>query len=451
MKITRAFRPLNAFFYCFLQEEQFDVAIIDGGVLGLATALNLAKKWNVKRIVVLESEQIDKPLEIAPFHLVHHHRYLSQLGQLAVPMWRELEKEGNIPHGSLLNTLNSFLYIGQAASTMAEICRNLSIAHCSQLSSTQITNEYPFITVNHPGVRLSESGFVNGTLLLQTLRALVAQTPNILVREKETFLNLQRQPNGFPVHIETSRGSLNASKVIFLPGAHTKNTMATLGIHLNINVYELPSAYYFPLLPTSSTNMTLPTWRYVSDDDDHYAGYPLDQKSGYVRIEPRISRATMQPLNSSNDRTNKPNQQIMSRLLTWVGQHLAGTVDSAHPILPMDTVLDSMLIDQGFVLDYVPGFGQQLVLGTDGWSSIQYMPMFAEILARLVANNGSSAVPADYASLLPEFSIHIKGRIVLPDPNPEVTRPPNGSAHKIDGAIFAFLVLLTHLFFILHS
>ena len=425
------------------------MAIVDGGVLGLATALNLARKWNVKRIVVLESVSIDKSVEIAPFHSVHDKHYLSRLGQLVTPMWRELEKEGNIPYGSLLNMLNGFLYISETTSAMVQFCRNLSISNCSQLSLTQMASEYPFITVSQPGVHLRESGFVNVTLLLDVLRALVAKTPTILVREKETFLSLKRQSNGSPIHIETSRGSLNANKVIFLPGAHTKTMMAALGIKLNISTYELPSAFYFPLLPTSSANTVLPTWRYAPSNNDHYAGYPLDQKSGYMRIEPRVSTATMQPLNSSNDRTNKPNQQIINRMLTWVGQHLAQTVNSTNPVLPTDTVLDSMLIDQGFILDYVPDFGQQLVLGTDSWSSLQFMPVFSEILARLVVTNDSSTLPTDYASLLPEFSIHLRGRIVLPDP--EVTQPPKAGAHRIDGTIFAFSVLSAHLYFVFHS
>jgi glycine/D-amino acid oxidase-like deaminating enzyme len=363
-------------------------------------------------------------------------------------MWRELETVANMSSGSLLNTLNGFLFMGQSAFNMAEFCRNLSIANCILLSPTEVISNHPFISVDQSGLHLRESGYINMTLLLTVLRTLVAQTANILVRDKETFLSMKHTPGGSRVHIETSRGSLNATKVIFLPGAYTKTMMKTLGLNLNISLYELPSAVLFQRSSNSSSNLTIPTWQFASNDDNHYAGYPLDQ-SGYVRIEPRISTATMQTLSSPYNRTNKPDKQILSRMLTWVGQHLAQTVDLTNAIIPVDTTLDSMLSDKGFILDYMPGFEQKVVLGTDSWSSIQYVPLFADILARLVVANESTPWPSDYASVLPEFSINIKGRIILQDP--EVTPPPNGSTNGKDGNTLIHFSVLMISFFVFYS
>ncbi|CAF1498040.1 unnamed protein product, partial [Didymodactylos carnosus] len=305
-------------------EEEFDVAIIGSGPLGLATALNLATKWKVGRIVVLERQDDVEPLEIAPFYQVSNKYHLSRLGQLVLPMWRELEKQGNLSTGSLLTTSSGFLYVGPSASSMAEFCRNLSITTCTLLSPTQVANEHPFMTVNQSAVHMSESGYVNVTLLLTTLRALVAKTPNILVRDKETFLNLSRTDNQSRVHIETTRGSINATKVILLPGAYAKTTMDTLGLHLNISLYELPTAVYFRRLPVSNSNLTVLTWLFASADNDQFTGYPPEQ-SDYLRIEPRINTARMRTLDSPHNRTNKPDQQILDRTRRWASQHLAQT------------------------------------------------------------------------------------------------------------------------------
>ncbi|CAF1131075.1 unnamed protein product [Rotaria sordida] len=201
-------------------------------------------------------------------------------------------------------------------------------------------------------------------------------------------IRAQQIPDQSRMHITTDRGSLTAEKIIFLPGAFTKTMMSTLGLNLSINLYELPSAVHF-YRSQSSSNLTVSTWSFTSTNSDHYAGFPQDQ-SNYLRIEPRINPTTMQTINSPLDLTNKPDQQILDRMLTWIGQHLSQTVDLTNPIMPTDTMLDSMLSDKGFILDYIPGFEQKLVLGTDSWSSIQYMPAFAEILARLVLTNGSS-------------------------------------------------------------
>ncbi|CAF3456392.1 unnamed protein product [Rotaria sp. Silwood1] len=339
----------------FYQEEDFDVAIIDGGALGLATALNLAKKAKDKRIVILQREDDVKPLELAPFHLVNE----------------------------------------------------------------------------------SQSGFINVTLLNTVLRILVAKTPNILIRDKETFLSVQQISDQSRMHITTDRGSLTADKIIFLPGAFTKTMMNTLGLNLSINLYELPSAIHFRRLQSSS-NLTVSTWSFVSANGDYYAGFPQDQ-SNYLRIEPRINPTTMLTINSPLNRTNKPDQQIIDRMLTWVGQHLSQTIDLTNPIMPTDTTLDSMLSDRGFILDYVPGFEQKLVLGTDSWSSIQYIPAFAEILARLILTNGSSTWSDDYGSIIQDFSVNINGRIIQPEPTPQ----PNGVANTKNNTALIFSVLLS--------
>jgi hypothetical protein len=406
--------------------------------------LNLARKWNIQRIVVLERENDIKPLEVAPFHQVSDKYYLSKLGQLVLPMWRELEREGNMPVGSLLNTLSGFVYVGEAASSMVDLCRNLSIANCSLLSPTQLVNEHPFISVNHSASYLSESGFINVTQLLSTLRALVAKTDNILVRDKETFLNLKHIPGESTVHIETSRGSLNASKVIFLPGAYTKTMMSTLKLNLSINLYELPSSIDFRRLSSSSPNLTIPTWLFSPIDGDQYAGYTPNQLN-YVRIEPRINTANMQILNSPYNQTKKPDQIILDKTLAWATQHLANSIDLTDPIISTDTVIDSMLSDKGFILDYIPGFEQKLVLGTEAWSSIQYVPVFAEILGQLVTANEPSEISVDYAVLLSELSVNIKGRIL---PDPDVINPPNGAITGKESTVLYCLLLLFNLFVI---
>ncbi|CAF5016111.1 unnamed protein product [Rotaria sp. Silwood1] len=339
----------------FYQEEDFDVAIIDGGALGLATALNLAKKAKDKRIVVLRREDDVKPLELASFHLVNE----------------------------------------------------------------------------------NQSGFINVTLLNTVLRILVAKTPNILIRDKETFLSVQQISDQSRMHITTDRGSLTADKIIFLPGAFTKTMMNTLGLNLSINLYELPSAIHFRRLQSSS-NLTVSTWSFVSANGDYYAGFPQDQ-SNYLRVEPRINPTTMLTINSPLNRTNKPDQQIIDRMLTWVGQHLSQTIDLTNPIMSTDTTLDSMLSDRGFILDYIPSFEQKLVLGTDSWSSIQYIPAFAEILARLILTNGSSTWSDDYGSIIQDFSVNINGRIIQPEPTPQ----PNGVANTKNNTALIFSVLLS--------
>ncbi|CAF5002837.1 unnamed protein product [Rotaria sp. Silwood1] len=300
-----------------------------------------------------------------------------------------------------------------------------------------MTSGHSFITVNQPGLHLSQSGFINVTLLNTVLRILVAKTPNILIRDKETFLSVQQISDQSRMHITTDRGSLTADKIIFLPGAFTKTMMNTLGLNLSINLYELPSAIHFRRLQSSS-NLTVSTWSFVSANGDYYAGFPQDQ-SNYLRIEPRINPTTMLTINSPLNRTNKPDQQIIDRMLTWVGQHLSQTIDLTNPIMPTDTTLDSMLSDRGFILDYIPSFEQKLVLGTDSWSSIQYIPAFAEILARLILTNGSSTWSDDYGSIIQDFSVNINGRIIQPEPTPQ----PNGVANTKNNTALIFSVLLS--------
>ncbi|CAF3702314.1 unnamed protein product [Rotaria socialis] len=86
-----------------LQEEVFDLAIIGGGPLGLATALAMSQKQPTWRIAIIERFQLGNTQgssgssDIRQFQQAYVEWYMSDLGRLAVPMWQDLERRASLP------------------------------------------------------------------------------------------------------------------------------------------------------------------------------------------------------------------------------------------------------------------------------------------------------------------------------------------------------------------
>lgn len=405
-----------------LQEEAFDVAIIGGGPLGLATALEMARKQPSWRIAVIERFQLGNTqgssgsTDIRQFQQAYDEWYLSDLGRLAVPMWEDLERRANLANGSLFDRTNGFLYIDSVAKTNSvnNNCQNLSLS-CVLLNPTELKYNYSFISASsdQQAVLMSNSGYINVTLLLTVLQQLLSEISNVVIRENEAYLT-HDSPDGDVVHLITDRGSLNASQVVFLPGPYAKNVSALLGFDLNMKLWELPT-FYARQLPSASSNT--PIWY-----DDSFAGYSPEPSSsshaGYIRIEPHFLINPDKALTWPDQRTNKPDPQLLEVTRSWLRIHMAQMVNPGDIVSGPNTCLASVLPDGGYLLDYVPvgNTRKRMVMGAGGWA-MKYVLVFADILTDLVLGKTTHT---PYEQYLDQFSFNRSGRII---PEPTTTTP----------------------------
>lgn len=390
------------------------MAIFGAGPLGLATALKITEKQTSWRIAVIDSFTIGNTngssgsAEVRQFQQANEEWYLSDLGRIAIPLWADLERRANLTNGSLLNTQNGYLYINSYAGTnrIYNNCRNLSLP-CVLLNPTELKYNYSFIDASsdQQGVFMPSSGLINVTLLIEVLKTLLKAKPNVIIRENEVYLAHDATDKDV-ISIYTSRGSLRATKVVFVPGPYAKNVSALLGLNLNMSLWELPTFYARRLLNTPEIT---PAWF-----ADSFAGYAPESNSSlysdYVRIEPHFLTDSHRAFSWPNQRTNQPDPLLLNATHLWLKTHMSGFVDSNDILAAPKTCLASVLPDGGYLLDYVPGDynRQRLIMAAGGWA-MKYIPVFADILTDFVLDETATS---PYASYLDQFSFNRPGRLI---------------------------------------
>lgn len=332
---------------------------------------------------------------------------------------------------SLLNTSGGFLYFGNGQSSpnttegnLNEIdknCIELKM-NCEILNSTQLRERFHFFTpqmVTDRGIFHPDSGYINVTLLLATLRHVIdTNYPNIFLRENEQFLDLDQSvpdvPNGL-VRLRTSRGSLQAKRIVFVPGPYAKNVSDTLGFNLNMTMWELPTLYFHLNSPTYQA----PTWLYSGGDDQSvFNGYPIEASdhTGFMKISPEFIEFMNDPLIYPKDRrgpkthfdffTDKTSGWI-ARYATYVDSHLVWYDNTT-------TCLATFVPDNGFIIDRVPpyvNYNSKIVMYAAGWG-MKFAPVWAEIITSLVLGTENTS---PYAGYLPNFRFNVEGRVVAPE------------------------------------
>ncbi|CAF2140727.1 unnamed protein product [Rotaria magnacalcarata] len=406
-----------------IQEEYFDVAIVGGGPIGLATAINLAKRNGTLKIVVIEQNELGNSegssgsSDTRQFRQMYSERYLAELAIKATEFWKQLEVDANLKNGTLLNTDDGYLFFGDpgtGGTTEGDInnieimCRALSMG-CEFLNSSDLDHRYPFFSrkPTYKGIFHPKSGYINVTALLHALKDLAVQK-NITIRTNEAFLELDPTVSEKENHVRlfTNRGSLNASKVVFATGPFSREVSESLGFILNMTIWELPTLYF----PLKSTNETIPTWFvFGGDKQSLYYGFSLksSDRPGYVKISPDFIQDFSKPLLYPKDRKNTTDPWLIQKTIDWVANNIP-SVDHFSYQIGNFTCLATFLSDDGFIISYLPKeirYHDKLIMYAGGWG-MKFVPLWADIISDLVSNPESTK----YAPYLPELSFNVSHR-----------------------------------------
>jgi glycine/D-amino acid oxidase-like deaminating enzyme len=424
-----------------IQEESFDVAIIGGGPVGLLTAIQLARENTSMNIVIVEQFTIGNSYgsshdNVRQFRQPHSEEYLAKLATISFGKWRELENGFNLPVNSLLNTTNGFLYFGNGQTSPDTVEGNLNKIdqncielkmNCEILNGTQLRDRFRFFSTSaivDRGIFHRDSGYIDTARLLSVLRTTIeTQYKNILIRENESFLDLDQtvldRPNDY-VRLRTNRGSLQAKRVVFVPGPYAKNISNTLGFDLNITMWELPTLYFRLNSPTYEA----PTWFYSGENKQSlFNGYPIEatDRPGFMKISPEFIEFPNDVLIYPKDRQGSKIdfEYFIQQTSEWIARYATYVDPNVYEYDNTSTCLATFVPDNGFIIDRLPSnikYNSKIVMYAAGWG-MKFAPVFAEILTDFVLGTESTS---PYAEYLPNFSLNIPGRII----NPQTTIPP---------------------------
>jgi glycine/D-amino acid oxidase-like deaminating enzyme len=431
-------------------ETGFDVIIIGGGPIGLATAVFLSWKQPNLRIAIVEKEVIINSdaatlgtFDQRQFRQLHDEEYLSELTNMSFPLWRRLEELANMSIESILNTKDGYLYFGDFNTNQSTIegnfisikrtCENLRM-NCEYLNNTQLQTRYPMFTFSpqHQGIFHNQSGYINVTMLITALLRIIAQNPNIVIRQQEEFLSLKLVDA--QTQIITNRGVLHASrKVLFVPGPYVKNVSHLLNFNLNATLWELP-IYYFRRLPTTAR---FPTWFTMGDNDlqSLFSGFSIDSASDYIVIIPNFIQNMSNPLIYPSQRTNIVDPFFTKKVVEWVSHNMGMMVNVSDYYINNRTCLATFLPDNGFLLDYAPQTNKRVLIQAAGWG-MKFVPIWGDILSDMILFEINSS--SNYFKYMNYFSLSRPNRLIE-----ELIKPNKG--YKFTSSLlllFGLLILL---------
>ncbi|CAF0790255.1 unnamed protein product [Adineta steineri] len=433
-----------------IQKETYDVVIIGGGPIGLATAVRLSLKQPTLSIAIVEqgyllnSDGSSGTFDQRQFRQMYNEIYLAELANLSVPLWHEIEQLANLSRGAILNTDEGYLFYGDFNSpetvegdlpSIQRTCELLQMG-CIYLNSTQLQARFPFFKFapHYQGLLHSQSGYINVTTLINALLRIIEQNPKITIRQNEQFLSIDKINY---TDIVTSRGSIHVKKkILFVPGPFAKNIADLLDFNLNVTLWEMPYVN-FRLRPNATQ---IPTW-FAWGGNDYYSlfsGFPIDPTSEYISIVASFIQNLSEPLLYPSQRTNVANPFIIKKIIDFVAQNLS-QVDSKDYFVKNRTCLATFLPDNGFLLDYVPNTNRRVLMQAAGWG-MKFVPVWADILSDMILLESNDASP--YAKYLPYFSLSRPYRLITNANQGSVT---SSSESNTNYSVLYYLTLLIFL------
>jgi glycine/D-amino acid oxidase-like deaminating enzyme len=369
--------------------ENYDVIVIGGGAIGLATAYHLGKRK--ARTLVLEQftfvNQLGSSAGVSrQFRIPYPDQYMVQMALDAQPYWDELQKETDAP---LLDKVGT-LWFGdpEVHSTEGNIAeaekalKALGVPY-STLTAKEIEDQYHFRNLpdNYTGLFQPDGASINFKATIETLLNLCKNEETVQLEDNSPVLQIISKGKLFEVI--TPKGIYTAEKLAIIPGPYINSVINLLDFKIEATYWNMASAYF----KKTDTNIQYPTWfvfqNPIEQNGNQFYGFPsVDwDHPEYIRVAPDF---VIEPLEEPNDRTFIPNPQELSYTSGWIKEHMTGL--NTEPeytstcLISLSTIPNKeLLID--FAPSYVPNHKNIVVYAT-GWAA-KFTPFLGKIMSDL--------------------------------------------------------------------
>ena len=369
--------------------ENYDVIVIGGGAIGLATAYHLGKR-DAKTLVLEQFTFLNQSGSSAgvsrQFRIPYPDEYMVTMALEAIPYWDELQKETEV---QLLDKVGT-LWFGdpEVRSTEGNIAdaekslKALGVPY-STLTSKEIEEQYHFRNLpdNYTGLFQPDGASINFKATIETLLHLCQKEETVQLEENSPVLQIKSKGKLF--EITTPNGISIAKKLAIIPGPYINSVINLLDFKIEATYWNMASAYFRKTDP----HIQYPTWfvfqNRIEQNGNQFYGFPCVDwdHPEYIRVAPDF---VITPLEEPNDRTFIPNPQELDYTSDWIKDHMTGL--NTEPeytstcLIALSTIQDKeLLID--FAPPYVPNHKNIVVYAT-GWAA-KFTPFLGKIMSDL--------------------------------------------------------------------
>jgi len=376
-------------------KSKYDVVVIGGGSIGLATANELGKR-KASTLVLEKYSFLNQDGSSAgysrQFRIPYPEEYMVKMAVEAKPYWEALEAETG---ERLLDRVGTLWFgdptVHSTEGNIGEAEKSLKSqgVKYTTLTAADVEKQYHFknLPSTYTGLFQPDGASIDLARTLKTLLSLNEKHESVTLQENSPVTDIQYKDKVF--YISTPDGKFEAEKLVLTPGPYINDVLNLLGFDINVTYWEMSSAYFKKLKP----EIQYPTWfvfqNQIGDNGNQFYGFPgvTWDYPGYIRVAPDF---VVKPLTDPNQRTGKPNPQELEYTAEWVNNHMEGL--SFKPeytstcLIALSNINNKELV-LDFAPDYVEGHKNIVIYGT-GWAA-KFIPLLGKIMSQLTLDGST--------------------------------------------------------------
>lgn len=414
--------------------SEYDIVIIGGGIVGLASAYYATARG--LRTLIVDQYGIRNDVNSSKgvermFRLMQDNESEARLAETSLALWMELQ----LATGAPLLAMDDLIFFGHKDAPMT------TEGNVSQVKKTMDRMAMPYEYLNSPdaihkrfplfnrealpndyvGLVQASSASINVQAAASALFSAAMKTGRLSVLEKYAVTGLEynstpQKKQGYVIDAQSDQETLcvRAQHLILSPGVWADSVLNPLGLHQTKDwkIWQMNYAYW----PIKNNDVKIPIWFEFGnlDASDHgtFYGFPP------LNFDPSMKNRIKMSADYSYDLFDNPSQihnEVNQRLITELSDHLStmldpGAIDLAH-MENAGTCLYSMSPDGKLVIGRIPTEpcsetfyqGASMCVMESG-RAFKYAPLFGRVLVELAVDGKTP-----YQSDLEVFSSQREG------------------------------------------